>query len=133
MTCLKQSVEWLAGTTEWLEENLPNAPLSTTNPAWPDLDSNPDRRGGKLPTKYKPEVNQKGRKWEVFYTVTPGKILYKVAGTESEGLRKIINQLPYVLQGPTLEVYTHTNTHTHTHTHKAHSHTYNICMYKYTL
>jgi hypothetical protein len=41
-------VEWrLAGETEVLGENLPQATLSTTNPTWPDPGSNPGRRGGK--------------------------------------------------------------------------------------
>jgi hypothetical protein len=31
--------------------NWPNATLPTTNPTWPDLDSNPSRRGGKPATK----------------------------------------------------------------------------------
>jgi hypothetical protein len=47
---VEQSVKCeLVGETEVLGENLsqPNATLSTTNPAWPDLGSNPDRRGGK--------------------------------------------------------------------------------------
>jgi hypothetical protein len=44
---MEQLVEWgLAGETEVLGENLPNAIFSTTNPTWPDLGSNPGRRGG---------------------------------------------------------------------------------------
>jgi hypothetical protein len=34
----------------WQEKTCPTATLSTTNLPWPDLDSNPDRRGGKLAT-----------------------------------------------------------------------------------
>jgi hypothetical protein len=33
----EQSVEWLAGETEVLGDNPPNATLSTTNPTLPDL------------------------------------------------------------------------------------------------
>jgi hypothetical protein len=45
---VEESMEWeLGGETEVLGENLPNVTLSTTNPTWPDLGSNPDRRGGK--------------------------------------------------------------------------------------
>jgi hypothetical protein len=48
---VEQSVEWeLAGETEVLGENCPNATLSTTNPTWPDLGSNQGRRGGKPAT-----------------------------------------------------------------------------------
>jgi hypothetical protein len=48
---VEQSVEWeLAGETEVLGENLPQSTLSTTNPTWPDLGSNPGRRGGKPAT-----------------------------------------------------------------------------------
>jgi hypothetical protein len=43
-------VEWLAGETEVLGENLPDATLSTTNPTWPDPGWNPGRRGGKPAT-----------------------------------------------------------------------------------
>jgi hypothetical protein len=46
-----QSVEWeLAEEAGVLIENLPSATLSTTNPTWPDLGSNPGRRGGKPAT-----------------------------------------------------------------------------------
>jgi hypothetical protein len=45
---VKQSVEWeLAGETEALGES---STLSTTHPTWLDLESNPDRRGGKPAT-----------------------------------------------------------------------------------
>jgi hypothetical protein len=48
MMNMEQSVEWgLAGENEVLGENLPSATLSTTNPTWPDLGSNPGRCGGK--------------------------------------------------------------------------------------
>jgi hypothetical protein len=48
---MENSVEWrLTGETEVLGENLPRATLSTTNPTWPDLGSNPGRRGGKPAT-----------------------------------------------------------------------------------
>jgi hypothetical protein len=48
MMNVEQSVEWkLAKVTEVLEEILPSVTLSTTNPTWPYLDSNPDRRGEK--------------------------------------------------------------------------------------
>jgi hypothetical protein len=51
MMSVKQSVEWeWAGETEVLGENLPQRYLSTTNPKWPDLESNPGRRGGKPAT-----------------------------------------------------------------------------------
>jgi hypothetical protein len=44
---VEQLVEWrLAGETEVLWGNLPNATLSTPNPTWPDPGSNPGRRGG---------------------------------------------------------------------------------------
>jgi hypothetical protein len=44
-------VEWeLAGETEVIGENLPSATLSATYPTWPDLGSNPGRRGGKPAT-----------------------------------------------------------------------------------
>jgi hypothetical protein len=41
-----KSVEWLAGETEVLGENLPSAALSTTNPTCCPY-ANPGRRGGK--------------------------------------------------------------------------------------
>jgi hypothetical protein len=42
---VEQSVEWeLAGETEISEKTSLNATLSTTNPAWPYLSSNPSRR-----------------------------------------------------------------------------------------
>jgi hypothetical protein len=49
---VQKLVEWrLAGETEVLGENLPHSTtLSTTNPTWPDLGSNPARRGGKPAT-----------------------------------------------------------------------------------
>jgi hypothetical protein len=48
---VEQLVEWrLAGETEVLGENLPQRPLSTTNPTWADPGSNPGRRGGKSAT-----------------------------------------------------------------------------------
>jgi hypothetical protein len=44
-------MEWeLAGETEYSEKTFPSAILSTTNPTWPDLESNPGRRGGKPAT-----------------------------------------------------------------------------------
>jgi hypothetical protein len=44
-------VEWeLAGETELLGEKLPQCQFIHTNPTWPDLRSNPGRRGGKLAT-----------------------------------------------------------------------------------
>jgi hypothetical protein len=47
MMNVEQSVEWeLAGETEILGEN-PSVTLSTTNPTWPDLGSNPGSHGGK--------------------------------------------------------------------------------------
>jgi hypothetical protein len=51
MMNVEQSVEWeLAGESEVLGENLPQSTLSTSNPTWPDLGSNPGRRGGKPAT-----------------------------------------------------------------------------------
>jgi hypothetical protein len=45
---VEQSVEWeFAGETEVLKKTFPSATLSTTNPTWPDLGSNPGRRDGK--------------------------------------------------------------------------------------
>jgi hypothetical protein len=42
---VEQYVEWeLAGEVEVLEENVPIVILSTTNPTWSDLGSNPCRR-----------------------------------------------------------------------------------------
>jgi hypothetical protein len=42
-------VEWeLTGETAVLGEYLPGCQFSTTNPAWPDLGSNPGRRSWKL-------------------------------------------------------------------------------------
>jgi hypothetical protein len=38
---------WL-GQQKYSEKTCPSATLSTTNPTWPDLGSNPGRRGGKL-------------------------------------------------------------------------------------
>jgi hypothetical protein len=48
MMSVEQSVEWeLAVEIEVLgKKHTPSATLSTTNPTWPDLDSNPGRRGG---------------------------------------------------------------------------------------
>jgi hypothetical protein len=51
MMFMEQLVKWgLAGETEVLGENLSSATLSTTNPIWPDLGSNPGRHGGKPAT-----------------------------------------------------------------------------------
>jgi hypothetical protein len=48
MMNVEQSVEWeLAGGIEVLERTCPIATLSTTDPTWPDLGSNPGHRGGK--------------------------------------------------------------------------------------
>jgi hypothetical protein len=38
------------GKPKYSEKTCPSATLSTTNPAWPDPDSNPGRRGGKPAT-----------------------------------------------------------------------------------
>jgi hypothetical protein len=46
---MEKLVEWLAGETEGLGENLPSAALSTTNPTW-CLDANPGSRGRKPAT-----------------------------------------------------------------------------------
>jgi hypothetical protein len=44
-------VEWiLARGPKYSEKTCPSATLSTTNPTWPDLGSNPGRRGGKPAT-----------------------------------------------------------------------------------
>jgi hypothetical protein len=40
------NVNW-QGKPKYLEKTCPSATLSTTNPTWPDLGSNPGRRGGK--------------------------------------------------------------------------------------
>jgi hypothetical protein len=43
---MENLVEWgLAGEPEVLGEKPPSATLSTTNPTWPDPESNPGRRG----------------------------------------------------------------------------------------
>jgi hypothetical protein len=48
---MEESVEWdLVGKTEVLGENLAPATLSTTNPTWPDLDSNLGSRNRKPAT-----------------------------------------------------------------------------------
>jgi hypothetical protein len=48
MMSVKQSVEWkLAGKPKYSEETCSSATLSTTNPSWTDLGSNPGRRGGR--------------------------------------------------------------------------------------
>jgi hypothetical protein len=48
---VEKLVEWrLAGETEVLGENLPQATLSTTNPTWLEPGLNPGRRGGKPAT-----------------------------------------------------------------------------------
>jgi hypothetical protein len=45
---MEHLVEWeLAGETEVLAETCPSATLSTRKSTWPDLGSNPGRRGGK--------------------------------------------------------------------------------------
>jgi hypothetical protein len=44
---VEQSVEWeLAVETKYLENTCPSAILSTKNPIWPDLGSNPGCRSG---------------------------------------------------------------------------------------
>jgi hypothetical protein len=51
MMSVKQLVEWeLVG--EYSEKTCPNATLSTTNPTWPDLGSNPRGRGGRTSLTY---------------------------------------------------------------------------------
>jgi hypothetical protein len=51
MINMERSVEWeSAGETEVLGKNYPNATLSTINPAWLDLGSNPVPRGKKPAT-----------------------------------------------------------------------------------
>jgi hypothetical protein len=42
--------EYRQGKPRYSEETCPSATLSTTNPTWPDLGSNPGRRGGKPAT-----------------------------------------------------------------------------------
>jgi hypothetical protein len=42
--------EDLQGTPKYSEKTCPSATLSTTDPTWPDLGSNPGRRGGKPAT-----------------------------------------------------------------------------------
>jgi hypothetical protein len=60
-------VDWLAGETEVLGENLPQCTLSTTNPIRSDSSLNPSHRGGKpatnqlppfLPFFFKQEVSE---------------------------------------------------------------------------
>jgi hypothetical protein len=44
-------VEWIwQEKTKYLGKTCPNATLSTINPTWPDMGSNPDRRGEKPAT-----------------------------------------------------------------------------------
>jgi hypothetical protein len=46
-----QSMEWeLEGELKYSEKTCPIANFSTTKPMWPDLGSNPGRRGGKPAT-----------------------------------------------------------------------------------
>jgi hypothetical protein len=48
---VEQLEQWeLAGEREALGGNLHSATLSTTNPTWPELGSNPGRSGGKPAT-----------------------------------------------------------------------------------
>jgi hypothetical protein len=47
MMSVERSVKLLARETEVLGENLLQSHLSTTNPTWPDLGSNPGLNGGK--------------------------------------------------------------------------------------
>jgi hypothetical protein len=72
---------------QWVERlaDLPNTASSTTNSTCPDLVSNPDRRGAKQATNYKPE-GERERERETFSTVSPGGMTSPC--TESEGLRK---------------------------------------------
>jgi hypothetical protein len=43
---MEELMDWeLVGETKVLEENYPSLISSTTNPTWPDLESNPGRRG----------------------------------------------------------------------------------------
>jgi hypothetical protein len=52
MTSVDQSVEWeLAGVTEVLGKNLPQSHFAHHKSQWPDLGSNPGRRGGKPATE----------------------------------------------------------------------------------
>jgi hypothetical protein len=51
MKIVEQSVDReLAGKNNYSEKTCPSATLSTTNPTWPDLGSNPGRRGWKPAT-----------------------------------------------------------------------------------
>jgi hypothetical protein len=51
MVIVEQLVEWrLSGEPKYLEKTCHSATLSTTNPTWPDMGSNPGRRGGKPAT-----------------------------------------------------------------------------------
>jgi hypothetical protein len=45
-----EELEFAGETEVVLEENLPSATLSTTNPTWHELSSNPNRRVGKPAT-----------------------------------------------------------------------------------
>jgi hypothetical protein len=50
VTSVELSVQWrMTGEMKYLE-NLPQSTLFTTSPTWPDLGSNPVRRGGKSAT-----------------------------------------------------------------------------------
>jgi hypothetical protein len=53
MVIVEQLVGWrLTGETEVLGGNCPGVNLSTTNPTWPDPDSNPNHCGGKPRTNH---------------------------------------------------------------------------------
>jgi hypothetical protein len=47
---MENLVEWMAGETEVLRENLPRRHFSITNPTWPDPGLNPGHRGRKPAT-----------------------------------------------------------------------------------
>jgi hypothetical protein len=50
---VEELVKWKStGESEMLGENLLSATLSTTDPTWPDLGSNPGRRDGKSATNH---------------------------------------------------------------------------------
>jgi hypothetical protein len=79
---VEQSMEWeLTRKTKVLGENLPRATLSTTNPTWPDLWSNPGRRGG-TPATNRPATNPY---MQLEYLVSWGRALPLAAANRTLG------------------------------------------------
>jgi hypothetical protein len=75
----------MAGETEVLGENLPDATLSTTNPTWPDPGLNPGRRGRKPATNrfsYGAAELSVPSPWaKIFSSVRPGQEWWSYAST----------------------------------------------------